>query len=301
MRSFLYILALCLMITTPSETFGQDARGSADHPIITRYPGQMITRYEMKEFDQYNLVLGIARNRPSDVRQLEGKVTRIMYKNPPNRSTLEILRNFENALRRSGAQILFNCAGDACGFIANWYPVNGIRSMGYSRDNQYTASRATKSGSGIYISVFVGTSSTQVDVIEVKEMEGGLVSVNSDALKADIERDGHVAVYEILFDTGKATLKPESESVIGEIARMLSDQPHLRLHVVGHTDGTGAFDMNMKLSSDRAQAVVQSLITRHGVATSRLNAHGVGPLAPVSSNATEDGREKNRRVELVAQ
>ncbi|MCI0490906.1 MAG: OmpA family protein [Blastocatellia bacterium] len=169
------------------------------------------------------------------------------------------------------------------------------------RDNRYAAGKLTRAGAEVYVSVFIGSQATQLDIIEVKPIEGGLFSVDADALGADIESEGHAAVYAILFDTGKAIIKPESSAAIAEIAKLLKDRPRLNLYVVGHTDSTGGFEMNMKLSLDRAQAVVQSLVSEHGIAASRLKSHGVGPLAPVRSNATEEGKSKNRRVDLVAQ
>lgn len=75
----------------------------------------------------------------------------------------------------------------------------------------------------------------------------------------------------------------------------------LKLFVVGHTDSAGGFESNMRLSRDRAAAVAQSLVSNHGIAATRLTAHGVGPLAPVANNGTDEGKAKNRRVELVAQ
>ena len=112
---------------------------------------------------------------------------------------------------------------------------------------------------------------------------------------------GKAAVYGIYFDTGKAEIKPESEPALKEIAKLLQADPKLKLYVVGHTDNSGGLDYNMKLSKDRADAVVKALTGKYGIAASRLSAFGVGPLAPVASNQTEEGRAKNRRVELVAQ
>jgi outer membrane protein OmpA-like peptidoglycan-associated protein len=132
-------------------------------------------------------------------------------------------------------------------------------------------------------------------------MEIGLVTVNADALAKDIARTGHVAIYGIYFDTGKADLKPESEPVLKEIAKLLQHNPELKLYVVGHTDNVGDLTYNMKLSQARANAVVEELVSKYGVDAKRLKAHGVGPLSPVVSNNTEEGRAKNRRVELVEQ
>jgi len=83
------------------------------------------------------------------------------------------------------------------------------------------------------------------------------------------------------------------------MASLLQKNASLSLRVVGHTDSTGDFAHNMALSEARAKSVVAALSTRFGIAASRLSAHGVGPLAPVASNETEEGRAKNRRVELV--
>ena len=293
------IHVLFLLLVFPVLILAQDIPNSQDHPLISRYPGQTIRGFDVKEFDQYNLVLSVDKTgAPEKVRKLEGKVTRINYRNPAGRSTTEIFRNFEDGLRRGGAQILFACAANACGSPIRWTSVNGIRSMGGQIDNRYVAGRLTKAGAEAFLSVYVGSGSTQVDIIEPKPMEGGLVTVDADALAAGIDAEGHVAVYAILFDTGQSTLKPESQPAIPEIAKLLKNRTDLKLFVVGHTDNTGGFDLNMRLSRDRANAVIQSLVSDHGIAAARLTPHGVGPLAPVSTNSTEEGRAKNRRTDF---
>jgi outer membrane protein OmpA-like peptidoglycan-associated protein len=132
-------------------------------------------------------------------------------------------------------------------------------------------------------------------------MEGGLVTVDAAALANDITNTGHSSVYGIYFDTGKAEVKPESDATLKEIAKLLQQHAGLKLLVVGHTDSVGALAANMDLSKRRADAVVQALTAKYGVAAARLSGQGAGPLAPVASNKTEDGRAKNRRVELVEQ
>ena len=96
-------------------------------------------------------------------------------------------------------------------------------------------------------------------------------------------------------------LKPESDAAVAEIAKMLQADPALKVYVVGHTDNVASLDLNMKLSQARADSVVQALVAKHGIAAARLTGRGVGPLCPVASNDAEDGRAKNRRVELVKQ
>jgi OmpA-OmpF porin, OOP family len=138
-------------------------------------------------------------------------------------------------------------------------------------------------------------------VVEVKPMETGLVTVNAESLAADITRTGHASVYGISFDTGKAEVKPESDATLKEIAKLLQHNPQLKLYVVGHTDNVGTLSSNMDLSQRRAEAVLNVLTTRNGVAVARLHAVGDGPTAPVASNDSDEGRAKNRRVELVKQ
>lgn len=298
----LKLIQLPLLIFFPLVVCAQDIANSQDHPVISRYPGQTIRQFDVKEFDQYNLVLSVDKTgAPEKVKKLEGKVTRIYYRNPPGRSTTEIFRNFEDGLKNGGAQILFSCTGRECGTPIRWTPINGIRDMGGQIHNRYVAARAMKDGAEVFVSVFVGGQSTAIDVVELKPMEAGLVAVNADALAAGIDADGHIAVYAILFDTGNATLKPESKTAIAEIAKLLKSRMDLKLFVVGHTDSTGGFESNLRLSRDRAAAVTQSLISDHGIAARRLSAQGVGPLAPVASNNSDESRAKNRRVDLVAQ
>lgn len=137
-------------------------------------------------------------------------------------------------------------------------------------------------------------------IMEKKAMNQDIVA-NAEALANDLKTTGHSAVYGIYFDTGKSEIKPESGQAIGEIAKLLKSDATLKVHVVGHTDNVGGMEANMKLSRDRAEAVVQALVKDHGVTASRLNPYGDGPYAPVASNDTDEGKAKNRRVELVKQ
>jgi outer membrane protein OmpA-like peptidoglycan-associated protein len=120
-------------------------------------------------------------------------------------------------------------------------------------------------------------------------------------LSSGLTNNGHIVVHGILFDTGKAEVKPESAPALQEIVKLLKQDPRLKIYVVGHTDNVGSLAANVDLSRRRAAAVVQALTSQYGVAVDRLQAYGNGPYAPVASNDTEDGRTLNRRVELVKQ
>jgi outer membrane protein OmpA-like peptidoglycan-associated protein len=116
-----------------------------------------------------------------------------------------------------------------------------------------------------------------------------------------ISSTGHVAIYGIYFDFNKSDVKPESEPALQEISKLLSGNPNLKVFIVGHTDNVGGVDFNMKLSQLRADAVVKALTSKYKANPQQMKGYGVGQLAPVAPNKTEEGRAKNRRVELVEQ
>jgi outer membrane protein OmpA-like peptidoglycan-associated protein len=132
----------------------------------------------------------------------------------------------------------------------------------------------------------------KVHVVEGKAMDSGLVTASAAELAAGIERDGHAVIHAIYFDTGKSTLKPESTPALEEIAKLLRSNADLRVIVVGHIDNVGTMESNMKLSADRAASVTASRVGTFKIDAGRLRSHGVGPLAPVASNRTEDGRRR---------
>ena len=140
-----------------------------------------------------------------------------------------------------------------------------------------------------------------LDVIDAVPIETGMVTIDAAAMAKDISSTGHVALYGIYFDTDKADLKPESQADAAGNRKLLKQDPSLKLHIVGHTDNVGGFDYNVGLSERRAAAVVKELTAKHGIAAARLRPAGVGMLSPVAPNDREEGRAKNRRVELVKQ
>ncbi len=289
------LLPLLLTLLTPA--YGQD------HPLVTRYPGSTVQQHDSKEFAEYPLVTGLdPKGMTFDGEVIEGRVTRLVYANPADRSTLEILRNYEQALTQAGATMLFTCALEACGPAyarSAWQRHNGLFAAS-DGDPRYLAARLSGGDTTAYVAVMVGKRRTQVDVVEVKAMDSGLVAVDPAALATDIDTAGSARIYGILFAFDKADIQPESKPALDAIATLLTQQPALALYVVGHTDMQGSLEHNMQLSQARARAVVAALTGNYGIAPARLEARGVGPLAPVAPNTSEEGRQLNRRVELVA-
>ncbi len=250
----------------------KDVPGSKDHPLLTRMPGYYISVYEPKDFDK----LDVSSYLSSD-EKVEGKLTRIDYEAKTATkpvSMVQIARNYAAAVQKAGGKILAD-------------------------DERVILGRFEKSGVKTWVlcSAHNEGRNYELIIVEAKAMEQEVVA-DASALKSGLAAEGKVAVYGILFDTNKAVVKPESEPALVQITKLLQQDPRLQLFVVGHTDGVGTPEANQKLSSDRAAAVVQALASR-GVAAARLKPMGVGPYAPVASNRTDEGRAKNRRVELV--
>jgi outer membrane protein OmpA-like peptidoglycan-associated protein len=312
MRTIL-VAGLLIGLSAPfAAAQDQDVEGSKDHPLISRYPGSYISKYLSKEFDEFALPLGpvdventITKNQP-----LEGKITRIVYVAPVGRTVLEVFRNYQAALKKGGFETLFTCGPQGCGStVANAYANSGDNAdyWGPEHGIHYISAKLARPEGDVYVSLLVDSgggdspANAELYVIEVKPMESDLITVNAASLANDINRTGHASVYGIYFDTGKADVKPESAATLNEIAKLIQGDPTLKLYVVGHTDNQGALDLNMDLSRQRAEAVLAALTTKYAVPAARLKAYGCGPYSPVASNDNEDGRAKNRRVELVKQ
>jgi len=321
------ILCLTLVCTSPAVTQNtEDSPGSSDHPLVTRYTGSIIDGYEVKDFASYTLPLGPAVRDASGGRSatesatLEGKITRILYRGPEERSTLEIVRNYQSALEAAGFETVFRCTPDDCGQLFHWIfykemeqRITNTRTSGSAFDIpqelHYLAASGSIDGADVHISVLVAFDNgfspvskrpvTLLEVVETETMDTGMVTINAEAMAAGIDATGHIPIYGIFFDTDAAEIKPESAPTLQEIATLLANRPDLDLLVVGHTDNQGAYDHNLDLSRRRAASVVSALVDDYGVAANRLVSDGVGYLSPVASNDTEPGRGRNRRVELV--
>lgn len=269
--------ALLAVVLLPSSALAAagDKPGCADHPLFpTRLPGYKITDCKITEYDSVRF---LKMKQPEHVE--EGKVAYLFYQRPPNQgaAAIEIVRNYQNALTKIGATIV---DVDERHFVYGKIVQDG---------REVWAQAEARPGGMI-----------RLYVVEKKPMAQH-IEADAAAFSNDLKAAGHVAVYGIYFDTAKAVLKPESSPALKEVARLLAADSSLKLYVVGHTDSVGAIDANMRLSQARAEAVVAALTSTHGIAPDRLKGYGVGPLAPVASNAAEEGRAKNRRVELVKQ
>ncbi len=253
----------------------QDVKGSKDHPLLSRMPSFYISEYKDTEFDSHKFI-----DRDKKPVSIEGHKYYIGYrldKGAAEPGELKIRRNIQEALKKIGGKVVFD-----------------------DNFNKTSTIVLQKEGKETWVEVRSYNNMYRLSIVEKEIMKQDVVA-NAEAMGNDINTTGHVSIYGIHFDTGKSEIKPESAAAISEIAKLLMNNSALKLYVVGHTDNVGSFDSNMKLSKDRAEAVAKTLSDKHGIAATRLKPYGVASLSPVTSNDTEDGKAKNRRVELVKQ
>jgi len=258
-----------------SAAADQDVKGAKDHPLLSRMPGFHIAGYKDKDFDSHQFI-----GKDGKKIAVEGHSYYLEYnldKGAAQPGELKIRRNIEEALKKIGGRVVFD-----------------------DSFNRVSTIVLEKEGKETWVEVRAFPTLYRLWIVEKETMKQEVVA-NAAAMGNDINATGHVSVYGIYFDTGKSEIKPESDAALSEIAKLLKNNGALRLYVVGHTDSVGSFDSNMKLSKDRADAVVKALTGKYGIAAARLKPHGVASLAPVTSNDSEEGRAKNRRVELVKQ
>jgi len=271
---YLSVLSLCLFSVGVVWAQEPDVEGGKDHPLFNRMPGFYMSQYEEKDFETHNFLVN------NKEQAVEGRYYYIMYtitSGVREPSRIQVLSNFENAIKKIGGTVLFR------------------------DDDGNSYLKVVKGGKEFWVHVnsYI-TSQYTLYIIE----KGGMaqdITANADVFDKDILATGHTAVYGIYFDTNKAEIKPTSTVALSEIVKLLKGKPNLKIFVVGHTDSTGDVAVNMKLSQARAEAVLNALVGQYGIAATRLKGYGVGPLAPVASNDTEEGKAKNRRVELVKQ
>lgn len=328
--SKLLVIAALTWTSTSALAAAGDVKGSKDNALLKRYEGSTIAYYDRKEYAEFKFLSAPLPRNPEkeevQAKTVEGAYTRLVYIIPEGRSTLEVVRNYQDELRSKNGKIAYECKDLQCGPIEvgqyiypesripgeiNAVPKVILGSHHKIADQHYTVVTLPESGTYVSILSYVLTDTTWhetllrgktvaiVDIVEPKAREQKMVTVEATQMASAITATGKVALYGLYFDSNKADVKPESDTTLVQIAKLLRDNTALRLLVVGHTDNVGGFSANMELSQRRAAAIASSLTGRYGVGRDRLLPVGVSFASPVAPNANEEGRSKNRRVELV--
>jgi OmpA-OmpF porin, OOP family len=305
---------------------GADLAGSQDPPGMKRYEGSEIIGFRAPKFDEFLLPLG----RPTSLtpaayeksQKIEGQLSRYTYVAPAGRTTAEVFRNYKLEFARLGLVTVYEKAqgepgwfGPTFGTIADEDQLGQI--LSYNEAQERVLVGKSKDAKPSYYYVFVtsyldgvmppqltqsvtkGRALAEVVVVTPDKLEEKMVFVNAADMAQALAGSGRVALYGIYFDTDKDVVRADSQPTLAEIAKLLQAHPAMTLHVVGHTDSQGKPDYNLDLSRRRAASVVQELTAKYGIAANRLDSFGAGAYAPAATNETEDGRAKNRRVELV--
>lgn len=263
-----------------------DFKGNQDPTLFTRLPNYRLPAsgsIQESQFDAFDFM--VTQNGKPARQRIEGHLVKYAYSfdatagAPP--SPLQIIRNYRNAGTQVGMETLFEATGPGGGY--KWITL-----------------RLVKDGRETWTEVKAANGMTYYLTIVEREAMKQDVAASAEALRRGLRENGHVEVPGIFFDFNKADIKPESGPALQEIAILLKAEAAVKVWVVGHTDYVGSAETNAALSNARAAAVVQTLVKDYGLDAKRLSSYGVGPYAPVATNATEEGRARNRRVELVA-
>jgi OOP family OmpA-OmpF porin len=280
----LFLLISAIVFSCSAIAQATDAEGCKDHALFTRLSNHYIESCT----SNYNAVTAQI-GASNKTKSVEGNVTTINYvfntesgaKMP---SPLQIIKNFENAIVSKGGKKIYQGVDDVDGG-----PLGATFNMSANGTDYWVLVRK------MYEPLTNGeVGSFNLVVIE---MEGMKQEIEASEMFKEISKSGHIALY-VNFETGKADIKPESQKVIEQLAQMLKENAGLKVSIEGHTDNAGNAAANQTLSENRAKAVMNAVIAK-GIDKSRLVAKGSGQTKPIADNGTEDGKAKNRRVEIV--
>lgn len=313
-------------LTLAFPALAADVPGSQDPAGVKRYTGSEIIGFRAAKFDEFVLPLGppteVSPPKFAKSQKVDGLISRYTYAAPAGRSPAEVYRNYQLEFQRLGLTTLYQKGtaergwfGPTLSQISDEDQIGQI--LEYNEAQERLLIAKSKDAKPTYFYLFVTSykdgviperlqSTVQKDialaeliVIAPQAMETNMTLLNAAEMSKSIDDVGKVVLYGINFDLDKDTLRPDSEPTLKEIGKLMAENPRLSIHVVGHTDNQGKPDYNLDLSRRRAATVARELTAKYGVAANRMDSFGCGPYAPAASNASEEERAKNRRVELV--
>jgi outer membrane protein OmpA-like peptidoglycan-associated protein len=242
----------------------------------------------------------------------------------PGQTTLAIMAPLRDQVVAAGFTVLFECEARACGGFDFRYGTDVIpepdmhvdmgdfRFLSAEREGEAISILVSRTAFAAYVQVVRVTDAPLPEVV-VTEPPATVVDLDEvevirspepgtgDAARVGVAlvAEGRAALDDLVFDSGSATLSDGDYASLAEVAAWLKANPDGTIALVGHTDAAGSLAANIALSKRRAETVEQALIDRFGADGGRIVAEGVGFLAPRATNETEEGRQKNRRVEVI--
>ena len=271
--ALLFVLAA---IPAFAQTPGVDENDCKPSPLLSRMTGCGVYQCEKKEFDAFDVII----NKASETKTLEGEVESLKFVCPATTSHLQLQRNTEAALKKSGYTIVFS-------------------GKHQNHDNPIVTAQKGAQWIQVQTAQWNEFPTYEQTAVLIKEMAQEM-SASAQAMSDAIAKSGKLDVYGITFATGQATITPASDAVLNDVYAVLAANADWRLRIEGHTDNVGDKAANLKLSQARAGAVA-AWLTGKGIDAARLTTAGLGDTQPVGPNTSEDGRARNRRVVLIKQ
>lgn len=294
------VLTLCLVAASASAL-------ELSLPGNARPTAEVVT-----DPDSYALPTGPFAVGRVPVQQVEGRVSRQAWRiGGQDMTTLQLLAPLRAQLAEAGYDVIFECADADCGGFDFRFETDVLPAPAMYVSLTDFRFVAAQRGTGDHLSLLVSRTGNAGFVQLVRVTEPGLDAdlpeitalvrpmTGDGDLAQDLLVRGHAVLTDLEFATGTSELSDGSYATLDALAAFLRANPEARIALVGHTDAVGRLDGNITLSKRRAQAVLERLAGLHGVARDRMVAEGMGYLSPVAPNATPEGREANRRVEVV--
>ena len=274
-------LVLLLVFSLPLIINAQDdTEGCKDHSLFSKFPNFYISECS----ENYNELT--IRTSSEQTETKEGNLISITYyynfdKGEKAKSPFQIMKNYENAAAKNGGKLIYKNTNALDADLEATYHLT-------TKEKEYW----------VKLGKFGGTpSEVEHYTLFILEMEPMKQEIEAKEMFDAISKDGFIALY-INFETGKSDIKAESEGIVNQIAEMLKQNPDLKVSIEGHTDNAGSDKSNQILSENRAKSVMNALVSL-GIDKSRLKSKGWGASKPIADNRTDDGKAKNRRVEIV--
>jgi OmpA-OmpF porin, OOP family len=295
---WIFVSAVVLWLLVAGPLLAQeDADGCKDHPLFTRFPNVHIVDCQSSQFDLRRFPVGPPNADDQNTKSVdvEGPTQWLSYElneGATPASGLQIMRNFESAATKAGGTV----EGRYPGWCQANYDAEGMPRMGNGCTSYGLTLKFLRGGKETWVFVQANENDGSY-LMTASEREAMKQDVSVNEMADKLTKDGFVTLY-VNFDTGKSTIKPDSTKTLDDAAKALNVAADFRVEVAGHTDNVGSPEANLRLSQERAQAVMAALVAR-GVKADRLTAKGYGQTVPIADNRTEEGRAKNRRVELV--
>ncbi len=298
---------LALLTLDPAIAAAAGADNDPGRLPVKAFPGAKVVNHATRGFDEYWIALGrlVGEGQAEKHQVVEGKWTHVTFVSPEGRSVAEVYKHYEQQLAKAGFEVMYACKGLECGeggrkTNGDWWAL--------SEHRRYVVARLPRARGDVWVSVHVHARKAtapvehEVDVVEARppaEPPRPRDEAEVATLEKELKANGRVVLRSLGFAEGRPALLPASETVVKAIAELLARDPGLKLHVVVHSDDATPAAASLALTKKRAEAVVTLLKRRYRVPSARVQPAGLGMLAPVASNGTEEGRALNRRVELV--